>query len=163
MIVQSREDLLLFAERESPIQETQPHRCAVSKSNLRWIDGKIICSRKQYCRFLFFSLFHPVADGIGIQSSTMPFDRSPDWSRMGCEKESRQVDHVRRKLKLLSHGLPVVKLERQWVGDGSGNRGLNSQQRRTDGQAAANKKASSVDRIHKEYAYTRHSTGMTKW
>src|SRR5437868_6250102 len=112
MIVQRGEDLLIFAQGKAVIEKPQSHRCAVSQGDLRRIDRQVICRCPQDCCFLFFFMFHPVADGIGIQSSPVQFNRRSDWSRMGGEKESRQVDIVLGKLKLLTYGLPAVELER---------------------------------------------------
>ena len=86
MIVQGREDFLIFAQGEATIEEPQSHRGAVSQGNLSRIDRQIICRGPQYCRLLLFFVLGPITDGVSIQPAPVPFDRRSDRSGMGREK-----------------------------------------------------------------------------
>jgi hypothetical protein len=54
-------------------------------------------------------MLKPIADGIGIQTGAVPFDRFAHWGRMGREEKCSEVNKLWGKGKLCPQVIPAYE------------------------------------------------------
>jgi hypothetical protein len=74
VIVNRGHYFLIFPEPEASVEKPEAHRGAVSQRDFGGIHREILSGGVQDRHFLFFFLFKPVANGIGIKTAAMPLD-----------------------------------------------------------------------------------------